>query len=324
MTSRRRAIEVMSLLLLIPFVTMAQQQLKVWRIGYLDPRTKEASTEYYASFISRMRELGYVEGKNLMVDWRLADGSRERMRGIAAEFARAGVDVILTDSTPAVRAATQATKEIPIVVAAISDPVALGFAKSFARPGGNVTGFSNMSEELIAKRLEILVEIAPSARRIAFLANSPNEVGLLNLQAAGKKMGRTITLVKAETQQEIETAFARIRREKMDALIINQDGFLSAHASHVSGFALRHRLPSIGGRRQIAEAGALVTYGVDYVEMFRRAANFVDKIIKGAKPGDVPIEQPTKFEMVVNLKTAKALGITLPPTVMVRATKVIE
>ncbi|MEO8440900.1 MAG: ABC transporter substrate-binding protein [Betaproteobacteria bacterium] len=310
---------------LIPFASFGQQQVKVWRIGYLDPRSSSTSSEYYAGFVRGMSQLGYADGISVVIERRFADGNLERLQQLASELARMKVDVIVTDSTPAVRAAMKATATIPIVVAAVSDPVAAGLVKSLAHPAGNVTGLSNLAEELDGKRMQIIVEIVPKISSIALMASpemSDSRVAMF--QAAAAKLGRSMIVARVGNAADIDSAFSLMRQKRAGALVIYQNAFLSSHAANIAELALRQRIPTIGGRRQIADAGCMLSYGVDYVDMFKRAATYVDKIFKGANPGDIPIEQATRFELVINMKTAKALGLKIPQSILVQATKVIE
>ena len=309
--------------------SFAQPAAKVWRIGILTsyPQTVARDADRYGSFVAGLRELGYVEGRNLTIEWLFADGVYERLPGLAAELAKSNVDVIVTNGTPGARAAQRATTTIPIVSAAFSDPVGSGLVASLARPGGNITGLASMGEDIYAKRLEMLSLAAPKASRIAALLNPNNSfsqriASILN--AAAKQLDRQIQIVNASTLAEIKEAFARMARERVGAFLLPDDPFLNAHLAAIAELAERHKLPSIAVTRWYAAAGGLMSYGRDVTADYRRAATYVDKIFKGAKPGDLPIEQPTKFELVFNMKTAKALGIKLPDTILLRADKVIE
>ena len=307
----------------------AQQQGKVWRVGYLSAASRPASLDSgsVGAFSRGMRELGYIEGKNLEIQWRFAEGRAEMLPILAAELVKLNVDIIVTQGTPPTRAAQQATKTIPIVAASFSDPVKSGFAASLAHPGGNITGFENLGEELQKKRLELLISVAPKATRIAEMINPNNTASVrerTGFEAAAHKMGKATVLVEVRAAGELADGFSRMTRERAGALAVSDDALLNQLGLQIAGLALRQRLPSIFGTRQNAEAGGLMSYGADPVVRFRRAATYVDKILKGAKPGDLPIEQPTEFELVINMKTAKALGIKIPQSILVQATKVIE
>ena len=315
---------------LAPLASFAQQPAgKVWRIGILStyPQTIARGEEYYGSFIAGLRELGYVEGRNIGFEWRFADGVYDRLPGFAAELVKLKVDVIVTTGTAGVRAARQATTTIPIVTASFGDPVGSGLVASLAHPGGNITGLATMGEDLYAKRLEMLSITAPKASRIAVLVNPNNPFSqrippILN--AAAKLLNRQIQIVKASTISELKEGFAQIARERAGALLVMDDSFLTVQGAQIAELAARQKLPSIHVVRQYAELGGLMSYGRSTADYFRRTATYVDKIFKGAKPGDLPIEQPTKFELVFIMKTAKALGIKIPDTILLRADKVIE
>jgi ABC-type uncharacterized transport system substrate-binding protein len=312
-----------------PFSSFAQQQGKVWRVGFLSPRSRPASldTDIFGAFLSGMRELGYVEGRNLAIEWRFGDNKAEHLPGLAAELAQLKVDVIMTQGVQTVRAAQKATATIPIVIANAPDPVGNGFVKSLAHPGGNVTGISNLNVELSPKRLEMLLGMVPKLSRIAVLINPDNlshATRLKSIQGAAKTSGVTILPVQARNSQEIDKAFAQMVKEKAAALIVEPDALFNQQFRQIAELTAKHRLPAIGGAREFVEIGGLMGYGSNLVEIFRRAATYVDKILKGAKPGDLPVEQPTKFELVINGKTAKALGLKIPNSLLVTADKVIE
>lgn len=277
-----------------------------------------------------LRELGYVEGKNITIEWRLTDGGNERLQAYADELVKLKVGLIVAENTTATRAAQKSTTTIPVVMGTSGDAAGLGLIKSLARPGGNITGFTQVSSDVVPKQLELLLDMVPKVSLVAFLINpsNPGSTGLNSslkrLQAAAPKAGVTILPVEASTPQEIETAFAAMSRGKAGAVIVQDDGFFIQQRSQIAGLAIRHRLTSISNGPEYPEAGALMSYGVNLNEQFRRAAIFVDKIFKGAKPGDLPVEQPTKFELIINKKTAKALGIKIPDAILLRAEKVIE
>jgi len=273
-----------------------------------------------------MRELGYVESKNLVIEWRFADRG-ERLSDLAAELVRLPVDVIVTAGTPATSAAQKATTTIPIVMGPIGDPVGSGFVKSLARPGGNITGLTNIIVEIGPKHLEMLLKVMPKLASAAFLLNpenSSNFDALKSVQAAAQKLGVRILPLEARTAQEIEKAFSVMIREHAGAVVLASERLFLTHRRQVADLAAKHRLPSIGAMRELVEDGVLISYGPSYADIYRRAATYVDKIFKGAKPADLPVEQPTKFEMFINNKTAKALGITIPQSLLISADRVIE
>jgi putative ABC transport system substrate-binding protein len=281
----------------------------------------------FARFREGLRELGYVEGQNIKIDSRWAEGNYDRLPGLAADFIRLKVDVIVTYGTPASQAAKRATDTIPIVMAAIIDPVASGLVTNIARPGGNLTGQSMMSSDLAAKQLEILKELVPKASRVAVLQNPTNPGNapeVRQAQDAARALGVRLQLVGASGPSEIDSAFAAMTNEQAGAVIVLVDAVLQNNRARITNLAARHRLPTVYGLREYAEAGGLLAYGPNRLDMFRHAATYVDKILKGAKPGELPIEQPTKFELVINLKTAKALGLTIPQSLLVRADEVIQ
>jgi putative ABC transport system substrate-binding protein len=274
-----------------------------------------------------LRELGYIEGKNFVLDWRNADGNANRLDGLAAELVRQKVDLILSQGNPASHAAQRATATIPIVITNAIDPVGDGFALSLARPGGNITGMSSGAEDTAQKLVELLTMTAPKLKRIAVIANPANSAHallLLHAQAAARQTGKQVLPVVARTPEEIERGFAAMARERADALIILIDAFFGTQRMQIAGLSLKHRLPSISSTMTYAEVGGLMSYGTDLTENWRRAGIFVDKILKGAKPGDIPFEQPTRYYFVINRKTANTLGVKLVGELLARADKVIE
>lgn len=312
-----------------PFACFAQQPGKVWRVGVLVPGSRPASLDHAFSgaFPPRMRELGYVEGKNLIIEWRFADGNWERLPGLAAELLQLKVDVILAQGNQAVSAAQKATTTIPIVMGNANDPVGMGFVDSLARPGRNITGLSTMSVDLSPKYLELLLGMAPKSSRVAVLADPANPVQfvvLKNIQAAAQKVGVTILAVEARSLKEIESAFLVMIKGKAQAFIFASTPLFGQHRHRIAELAIKNRLPLISSFREYVEAGGLMSYGPNPSDNWRRAATYVDKILKGAKPADLPVEQPMTFELFINGKTAKALGLTIPPSILVRADRVIE
>ena len=316
--------------LVAPFASFAQQQSKVWRVGFLgfNPRPDSIDSTFTGAFPRGMRELGFIEGKNLEIEWRFADGKSERLPTLAAELVQLKVDVIVTGSPPATRAAQKATTHIPIVIAAGGDPVDAGFVKSLAHPGGNITGLSNVSNDLGAKQLQMLVDMVPKLSRVVVLINPDNpfmETTIAkNILAAASRTNVTVLFQEARTRKEIENAFFQMARKKAGALIVARDPFFNQQTRHIAELATKHRLPTVAGLREYVEVGGLMSYGASLTDMFRRAATYVDKIFKGAKPGDLPIEQPTKFELFINGKTARSLGLKIPQSLLISADKVIE
>ena len=318
--------------LVAPFASFAQQSGKVWRVGFLSLRPVAISETdyYYGPFRQGMRELGYVEGKNLLIEWRSAEGNGERLPGLATELVNLKVDVIVAASGSTHVPAKNATATIPIVVVGAGDPVGTGLVKSLARPGGNVTGLSNLNVDLSPKLLEMLHSMVPKLSRVAVLIsiddtnNQVQSMVLKNVEAAARSTGTTILPHYARTPQEVENAFSQMSRQKAGALIVTRHPYLNQQARQIAELAAKNRLPAIAGLREYVEAGGLMSYGSSLTGQYRRAAIYVDKILKGAKPGDLPVEQPTIFELFINGKTAKALGLTIPHSLLASADKVIE
>jgi ABC-type uncharacterized transport system substrate-binding protein len=308
--------------------SFAQQQRKVWRIGFLATRRPVSlDSDSYGAFPRGMRELGYVEGKNLIIEWRFADGQYERLPGLAAELVRLKVDVLVVVGTVAISAAQKATTTIPIVMGTSGDPVGTGFVKSLAHPGGNITGISNTTADISAKHLEMLLSMVPKLSRVAVLmnpANASNSTILKSIQTAAQTVGVKVAPLEARTPQEIGNAFTVMTQQHAGAVIVEIDSFFVQQRNQIAELAAKHRLPSIAPFREYAEAGALMSYGQNVADNFLRAATYVDKILKGAKPGDLPVEQSTKFELFINRKTAKALGLTIPQSLLISADVVIE
>jgi putative ABC transport system substrate-binding protein len=312
-----------------PFASIAQQPSKVWRVGFLSLRSRPASLapDTFLAFSNGMRELGYVEGKNLVIEWRLADNKYERLSDLAAELVRLKVDAIVAAGSAATSAAQKATTTIPIVFGGTNDPVGSGFVKSLARPGGNITGLSNVSVEMSPKLLEMLLTMAPKLSRVAVLVNPTNSghaTMLKNVQAAAQQANVKVLPVEVRTPQEIETAFSAMTKENAGAIVVVRDALLNQQVRQIVQLAAKHRLPLVAAIREYVDAGGLMSYGPSINDSYRRAATYVDKIFKGAKPGDLPVEQPTKFELIINRKTAKALGLTIPQSLLISADKVIE
>jgi putative ABC transport system substrate-binding protein len=313
-----------------PASLLAQPKEKVWRVGFLGARRPAPAPEASpADELTRgLRELGYVEGKNLVFERRSADGAYDRLPELAAELVRLRVDVIVAaHGTPSAVAAQKATSAIPVVFVHVGDPVGTGLVRSLGRPGGNVTGISNLSNVVAGKQLETLSTLVRRLGRVGLLMNptNPNGASLLaSLREAGARIGVKVVPFEVRTAKEIDEAFAAMGRERPDALIVGGDSFLTQQARQIARLSAEQRIPSAGGRRSYPEAGGLLSYAPDDGAPYRTAATLVDKILKGAKPADLPVEQPTKFELVVNRKTAKALGIAISPELLVLADKVIE
>ena len=328
MISRRRIVIALGAgALATPLVSFAQSQQKVHRIGHLSPDTNSTDGGRLDALRTGLRELGYVEGKNLVIETRWAEGNSARLPELAAELVGLKVDILVTYTTRGTRAAKQATATIPIVMASSGDAVATGLIASLGRPGGNITGTTFFETELSAKCLELLKEAVSRARRVAVLFypdNPANKVAIEEIGSAANALKLELLRFAVHGPGEFENAFSAMAKQRADGVLVCADSRATVNAKSIADFAAKHRLPLIGLNNAICEAGGMISYGVNLVELSRRAAYFVDKILKGAKPGDIPVEQPTKFEMVVNMKTAKALGIKIPQTILVRATKVIE
>jgi len=328
--NRRAFVGTITLGLFAARMNAAAQQLKsVWRIGFLGA----ASRQFYIdsgrldALLTGLRELGYVEGKNLIVEARYADGEYERLPGFASELVALKVDLIVAASSPAIRAAKQATTTIPIVFPSTGDPVGSGFVASLAHPGGNLTGMSNSNLDVSAKTLELLRAILPGMSRVAVLANpgSSTESAMLNsIGAAAQAVGIQVVPIEARTPEGIEAAFAAMRRERVDALAIAADALIGMQQRQIADLAVKHRLPSISQGAGYARSGGLMGYGLNGPDSYRSAAVYVDKIFKGAKAGDLPVQQPSRLELVINMKTARALGLTVPQAVLVRAAELIQ
>ena len=312
-----------------PRAGQAQQQGKIPRIGFLHPAVPQNNTSpFLEAFRQGLRELGYVEGKNIQLEVRWGEGKLERLPALADELVRLKVDVILASSSPSVLAAKQATRTIPIVMPLSSDPVGDGLVASLARPGGNITGLSLMAPEVGAKRLQLLKEVLPKPSRAVAVLWNPAYTGMSarfrDAQRHASAAGVNVRSLEVRDIRELEKALDAITRKRADALILLADPLTLSQRLRIVEFAAEARLPAMYEISEFTDAGGLMSYGPNPSEMFRRAATYVDRILKGAKPGDLPIEQPTKIELVINLKTAKALGITIPRAVLLRADRVIE
>jgi ABC-type uncharacterized transport system substrate-binding protein len=314
-------------LLAAPLVAEAEQAGKVYRVGVLETTSMTSNSANLDAFRRGLRELGYIEGQNLRIEYRSADGRDDRFPELAIELVRLKVDVIVTRGTPAALAAKNATGTIPIVMASSGDPVGTGIVKSLAHPGGNVTGLNAFATEIQGKQLELLKEMVPRVARIAFLFNMSNPVlqaQWKEAEALARSVGLQAQLLDVRTTRDLEPAFDAALRRRAGALIVGIDALTQANRGQIVEASAKRHLPTISREREFADAGGLVSYGVHYSDSYRRAAVYLDKILKGAKPGDLPIEQPTKFELVINLKTAKVLGLTIPQSVLMRADQVIQ
>ena len=314
----------------LPAWTTLAQQPKVHRIGFLAARLRSTPSNpdvLYDAFVQGLRELGYVEGKNLLIEWRFADGKYERLPGLAAELVQMKVEIIMSHTTPGTQALQRVTKSIPIVMTSVNDPLGSGFVASLARPGGNITGLSLMVLDSSPKQLELLKIMIPRLSRVAVLLNpgtSSHPQILKNIQAAAQQVGIKVLPVEARTAEEIERGFALMRRERAGAVIVAADSFFLWRRQQISELAVTNRMPSMFPNREEVQAGGLMSYGQSLTDFYRRAATYVDKILKGAKPADLPIEQPTKIHLAINRKTATALGLKIPQELLLRADEVIE
>jgi putative ABC transport system substrate-binding protein len=308
-----------------PLGARAQQQgMPV--IGFLGTGTPSSWSQWTSAFVNRLHELGRIEGRTVRIEYRWAEGRNDRYAEIAAELVRLKVDVIFTQGTPSVLAAKQATSIIPIVFASAGDPVGSGLVETLARPSGNVTGLSSQATDSAPKRLELLREVVPTLRTLAIMADAGNPFSVREVdevQAAARTLGLSIALSEIRRVEDIAPAFDVIKG-RAEALFISTDPLLIANLTRINALAQSAQVPTIGSWREFVQAGSLMSYGSNVSDQFRRAAELVDRILNGAKPGDIPIEQPTKFELAVNLKTAKAIGLTVPPSVLARADEVIE
>jgi putative tryptophan/tyrosine transport system substrate-binding protein len=313
-----------------PLAAEAQQAGKVNQVGYLTPGSPSdpGRQRRFDAFRQGLRELGYVDGQNIAIEPRWAEGKYDRYPALAADLVRLKVDVIVAQSGEATQAAQQATRTIPIVMSLVLDPVGIGLVPSLARPGGNVTGTSFMAPDLVGKQLDLLKELVPKVSRVALLLHPTNPGGALYLreaEAAARILGMRLQTLEARNPQEIASAFAAMTRERAGALLIFPDSYFGTQRRQIAELAEKRRIPAIsGGTLEYAEAGGLMVYSPNILDLERRAATYVAKILKGAKPADLPVEQPTKFELIINLKAAKALGLTIPPSLLRRADQIID
>ena len=326
MTTRRNVLVAFGLGTLAASLTsFAQPQTKVWRIGFL--AAGSSSTQFYDGFRQGMRNLGYVEGKNLVLESRFAEGRYERLPTLAAELVRLKVDAIVAGGTTSVQAAHKATSTIPIVLVGVPDPVGEGFVATLSKPGGNITGLSTNVTEVSIKHLELLRAAIPKLARVGVLINplNPSDSLILEqIQGVAYMNAVKVVLIEASTAAQIESSFRGMTPARMDALIVAADEFFDAQRNQIVKLALKNGLPTIFSNRELTEAGGLMSYGPDLADHYRRAAIYVDKILKGAKPGNLPVEQPTLLELVINRKTAKVIGLNIPQELLLRADKVIE
>lgn len=326
MNTRRKLVAAMGAGVLAPLVSLAQPTARVYRIAFIGSGSASMYGNRMNGLREQLRTLGYVEGRNLAVEYAYGNGEYESLTRIATGIVARNPDVIIAAATPAIRAVQQATKTIPVIMAPATDPIGSGFIQSFARPGGNITGVANMSLDLSAKSFEFLRTMAPKARRITVLmTNNPSHPAqFANIREAAKGQGLAVTAIIVNDAKQIDAAASQMAREKSEALLVITDPLLISERERLADLAMKLRLPAVYQTSEHVEAGGLLSYGADLKKLTARAAYYVDRIFKGAKPGELPVEQPTTFELVVNLKTAKALGLKVPQTILIQATKVIE
>jgi putative tryptophan/tyrosine transport system substrate-binding protein len=321
------SILIVVVLLAVGVIAEAQQATKIPRIGYLTNESLSATSERSEAFRRGLRELGYVEGKNIFIEWRSAEGKLDRVTTLAAELVRLKVDVIVTVGSSVSRSAKEATSTIPIVMAQVNDPVGDGLVASLARPGGNITGLSTLAPELSGKRLELLKEVVPKLSRVAVMGTSTipgNDQQLKETELAAGPFGIKVQYLDVLNPKEVESAFRGATKARAEALLGLGGPVLNSQRTQVVELAVKSRLPAVYWRSDFVEAGGLMSYGTSFTDLWRRAATYVDKILKGANPGELPIEQPTKFDLVINLKAAKQIGLIIPPHVLARADRVIR
>ncbi len=312
-------------LLAASFAVDAQQAIKTARIGYLGNANPIHHAPSLAAFRQGLRDLGWVEGQNFSIEYRWADGDLDRHPALAAELVKLRVDVIVTAGVPAIRAAMQASSTIPVVAAIMGDPVAAGFATSLARPGGNITGLANHFEDLVKKQLQLLKETVPKTSRVAILLHPAVSTPFRKpAEATARALGLAARVIEIRDVSDFAGAFKTAKSEPADVLLVLPSPTFNRHRARQAELAAKHRLPAIYESAEYVDDGGLMSYGPNYPDMFRRSASYVDRILKGARPGDLPIEQPERFELVINLKTAKALGLTLPPSILLQTTRVIQ
>jgi putative ABC transport system substrate-binding protein len=312
-------------ILVVPIGVQARSADRVPRIGVISGASAES--RFGEAFFQALGDLGYARDRNVIVEWRSSGGNAERFPDLATDLVRLKVDVIVASDNPAIAAAQKATRQIPIVMVLSGDPVGSGFVASLSRPGGNITGLTGQGRELASKVPELLKEVAPSVRRVAVIWDPTEPARRAHVSAvetSGRRLGFQLRLLEAHTGADLDSAFETMTKAKADGLVVMASQMSFAHRTRIAAFATKQRLPSLGPSRWYVEAGGLMYYGTDNAERYRRAPYFIDKILRGAKPGDLPVEQPTKFELVINLKTAKALGLTIPAAVLLRADQILE
>jgi len=327
MKKKIRSITLCAMLFALSVSVEAQQAKKVPRIGYLGATSRSINPARSEAFRQGLRDLGYVEGKNIVIEWRFAEGKLDRLPALAVELVRLKVDVVLTGGPASTRSAKQATATIPIVMAYDDDPIGSGFVASLARPGGNITGLSTLAPEISGKQLELLREITPKLSRVVLLGNATQPgtpQALREINVAADAFGVQLQYLEIHALNDLETAFQATSKGRADAVFVLANPITFSQRRQVADLAVKSGLPAIYNRPEYVEDGGLVFYGVSYTDLFRRAATYVDKILKGTKPADLPVEQPTKFEFIINLKAAKQIGLTIPPNVLARADKVIK
>ncbi len=326
LNTRRKLIVALGASVLVrPLISFSQQQGKIWRIGFLGTATASGYVKEIDAIRAGLRDLGYIEGKNIVIEYRWAESNPERLKELAAELVALKVDVIITHSFPGARTAAQATTTIPIVIADGPDPVVAGLVASLARPAGNITGSTAVQTELAAKRLDLLKEMMPRIKRVSALfnaLNTNNQTYARETEIAAKRMTLELHQFTAKGTEELPGAFAAMAKKRIEAAVIGEDPLLNSNVGIIAALAATHRLPAVG-LTGFAETGGLLGYGANRPLLYGRSASFVDKILKGAKPGDLPIERATKFDLIINLKTAKALGIKIPQQLLQRADKAI-
>lgn len=326
--NRRDTVLALAALGLTPLATHAQQAGRIYRIGYLSTPTRKSVERVLESFLAALRKLGWVDGKNLLIEYRWADGNIERLPALAAELVKLKVDLIVAPAATAVQAATKATSSIPIVMIFPADPVAAGFVASLRQPGGNVTGTAGSAGlEIFGKQLQLLKEIVPHISRVTFLwdaASTDAPIHLKELESAGRVLRLQVHSLKVRGPEDFESAFAGMVRDKTEALLVSRDAMFLVNRKKLGELAVKNRLPTMFNHSESVEDGGLAAYAVNMAGFIGQAARYVDKILKGAKPADLPVEQPTTFELIINLKTATALGIRIPDTILLRADRVIE
>jgi putative ABC transport system substrate-binding protein len=324
---RRAFLSGAAALLAAPLAAEAQQAGKVYRIGFLSGGSAAAAKPVMEQFQQALRELNYVEGRNISIEYRWADGQLDRLPQLATDLSRIGPDLIVAVASQAALAAHDATTSIPIVMIFVGDPIYLGLATSLGRPGKNLTGLTSFGPELAAKQLSLLTEVVPSVKRIAVLKNPGNPLTarwMKETNAAARTLDLQLQFLSITGADDVAPAFREAMKGRAGAMIVASDQVVDLQAAQISALALSNRLPTMSGARTLMEAGGLMTYSIDALAVYRRAAHYVNKILKGARPGDLPIEEPTKFRLAINLKTAKALGLTIPPSLLARADQVIE